>query len=69
MPDANWDESMVREGCLCGHGQYDHPNFGLLGRLAGQRSSCIRCSCSEFQRDRSGDPPRTSTWTDPAVAS
>ncbi len=47
---AEWDESMVREGCFCGHGQYQHNtnlSFGF-GR-------CRRCACEKFNRDNRGD--------------
>lgn len=38
------------EGCVCGHGQYEHGG----GSLYGEHSRCIRCACQEFRRSQSG---------------
>jgi len=46
-----WDESMVREGCICGHGQYHHHGIGF------DPGKCFAadCECKQFVRDMRGD--------------
>lgn len=48
------DESTVREGCMCGHGQYEHH-----GLWTGPTLGCFvrGCACKKFRRDRRGDVP------------
>lgn len=53
------------EGCVCGHGAYNHPNAGVLGQLLGLRSNCIRCDCHKFRRV----PPREVPVPSPNAAS
>lgn len=39
------------EGCVCGHGAYNHGGgHTAIGRIMGEHSRCIRCSCMEFRR-------------------
>lgn len=47
MPDHR-----AGEGCVCGHGAYNHGGGRTaLGRMMGEHSRCIRCSCMEFRRE------------------
>lgn len=50
MPDTPPAGAMP-EGCVCGHGAYNHGGGStFIGRLFGEHSRCIRCSCMEFRR-------------------